>query len=319
MDIVCVDWKQADRERLAPLYAAETARWSVVLGWDTAASWHQVELGRRLGTVFGFLAFDANGAVAGWTFFLLHRGVLQIGGFLAASERATDALLDAILASSVAARAQAVSVFAFTDAPRLTAALGQRGLTVVQYDYLQKPLAGGLLPPIPHLRAWRDDDTSGTAALLASAYPLADDGRPFAPRGTAEEWREYVGQLVGAAGCGTLLPDASFVVQAGDEAIAGLVLTTRLAPGTAHIAQIAVAPRAQRRGLGRLLLRAASVRARAAGCDRVTLLVEERNAGARQLYEASGFAAAARFVSAGSVQPVRLTSLAAGGSAVTRP
>jgi ribosomal protein S18 acetylase RimI-like enzyme len=210
-------------------------------------------------------------------------------------------------------------MFAFTDAPGLAPALARRGLSVVRYDYLHKPLVEGLLPPIPHLRVWRDDDKGGTAALLALAYPLADEGRPFAPRGTAEEWREYVGQLVSAAGCGMLLPDASFVVQGRNEAIAGLVLTTRLATQTAHIAQIAVAPHAQRRGVGRLLVRAACLRARAAGCDRITLLVEERNAGARQLYEASGFTAAARFVSAGSVQPVRLTSLAAGGSAVTRP
>ncbi len=169
------------------------------------------------------------------------------------------------------------------------------------------------------LRRWRARDGEAVAALLETAYPGADGVRPFAPQGTHDEWQEYVGQLVGAAGCGTIMPEACYVVPDGPDRVSGVVLVTRLASATAHIAQLAVDPQAQRRGLGRLLVNAACASAAAAGCDRITLLVEGRNVAARRLYEASGFPPVARFVSAGSRQPLRLTSVAVGGGASIRP
>jgi ribosomal protein S18 acetylase RimI-like enzyme len=303
MAIACVDWRDVDRERLAALYAAEIRRWSDVLGWDTASSWDQVELGRRLGTVSGLCALDAAGAIAGWTFFLRHRDVLQVGGFLAASEDVTMALLDGILASDTATRARSVTFFAFTGAPGLTDVLTRRGLTVVRYTYMAKPLVEEPRTPSPGERPWRADDTSAIATLLAAAYPTVDEGRPFAPRGTAEEWQEYVGQIVRASGCGTIMPDACFVAPHGPDRLAGAILVTRLAAATAHVAQVAVDPEAEGRGVGRLLIGAACATARQAGCARMTLLVDDRNTRARRLYEQAGFVAAAGFVSAGRVSP----------------
>jgi len=318
MAIACVDWRQADETDLAALYAAEIRRWSGSLGWDTAASWDQIELGRRLGTVSGLLAVDADGAIAGWTFFLLHGDILQIGGFVSASDATTAALVGGILSSAIAARAQAVMLFAFTDAPGLTDALMRHGLAVTHYDYLSKTLGPEPACLCGDVRPWCEGDAAAVAALLATAYPGADPARPFAPQGTIAEWREYVGQIVTAAGCGTIMPGACFVVPRGSDRLAGAVLVTTLAATTAHIAQIAVDPQAQGQGFGRLLVSAACASASAAGCDRMTLLVDGRNRVAQQLYEASGFVEAARFVSAGSRQPVRLTSVAAAGAAVVR-
>jgi ribosomal protein S18 acetylase RimI-like enzyme len=318
MAITCVDWRGADAERLAGLYAAEVRRWSHVLAWDTRASWIQIELGRRLGTVQGLLAHDPDGNVVGWTFYLLHHDVLQIGGFAAASPVAATTLLHAILDSETASRAQSLTLFAFAEAPGLVEALAGCGLSVARYDYLSKALSDELCRPSPDMRRWRADDAVAAAALLASAYGEPQPARPFAPRGTAEEWREYVGQLAVGAGCGMMMPDSTLVVPGELEGIAGLVLVTRLAPATAHIAQICVAPPVQRQGLGRRLLRAACANAGAAGCDRMTLFVEAGNARARDLYADLGFGVVASFVSAGSRQPLRLTSVAAGGGVVRR-
>ena len=105
----------------------------------------------------------------------------------------------------------------------------------------------------------------------------------------------------------------------GPYRLAGVVLVTRLAATTAHIAQSAVDRRAERRGVGRLRVDEACGRARRAGCDRITLLVGGRNARARRLYDTSGFVETASFISAGRLQPLRSTSVAAGGNAITRP
>jgi ribosomal protein S18 acetylase RimI-like enzyme len=153
------------------------------------------------------------------------------------------------------------------------------------------------------LRRCRAADWQAVAALLGSAYPGANGVRPFAPHGTVDEWQEYVHQLVGEAGCGTIMPDGCYVVPAGLDRVSGVVLLTRLGEATAHIAQLAVDPRAQRLGLGRVLVSAACASAADAGCKRITLLVEGRNVPARRLYEALGFGAVARFVSAGNGHP----------------
>lgn len=318
MPLACVDWRQADPEHIAALYRAEIGRWAT-LGWDTTASWHTIEVGRQLGTLPGLLAVDACGATVGWTFYLLHGATLQVGGLIAASASVTGLLLDGVLSGAVASRAQAITVFAFANAPGLAAALATRDLTVDRYAYLVKPLDTQTPCASGGLRAWRSTDAEATAMLLAGAYPGAEAARPFAPHGEMAEWREYVGQLTQAAGCGTIMADSSVALPDGPDRLAAVVLVTRLSAATSHIAQIAVDPRAQRRGIGRLLVDEACNRARRAGCDRITLLVGGRNPRARRLYDTSGFVETASFISGGRLQPLRSTSVAAGGNAITRP
>jgi len=318
MPTACVDWRHAAAERIAALYRDEMARWAT-LGWDTAPTWRTVEIGRALGTLPGLLAVDGCGAIVGWTFYLLHGERLQVGGLVAASASVTNLLLDGALSGDVASRAQGVTLFALAGAPELDGALAARGLAVDRYAYLARPLEWPARRASGDLRDWRASDAEATAALLAEAYPGADAARPFAPRGRAAEWREYVGQLTAAAGCGTLMEDCCIVLPDGHGRLGALALVTRLSATTAHLAQIAVDPAAQRQGIGRLLVDEACNRARRAGCERITLLVGGRNARARRLYDTSGFGVTAGFVSAGRLQPLRLTSVAAGGHAITRP
>jgi ribosomal protein S18 acetylase RimI-like enzyme len=57
-----------------------------------------------------------------------------------------------------------------------------------------------------------------------------------------------------------------------------------------HVSTIVVAPHAERRGVGRTLMRAAEAWTRDRGYRLLTLNVFERNAAARRLYEQCGFA-----------------------------
>ncbi len=65
-------------------------------------------------------------------------------------------------------------------------------------------------------------------------------------------------------------------------------------PPTADVQTLAVAPRAQRRGIGRALLAELLEAARRTGCTEVLLEVRADNQSALALYEAEGFAVIAR-------------------------
>jgi len=71
----------------------------------------------RAGTLPGLVAEDASQRIAGWTFFLRHGHTLQIGALAASSADVTEALLDAVLASSLAEDATSVVFFGFSTAP----------------------------------------------------------------------------------------------------------------------------------------------------------------------------------------------------------
>jgi ribosomal protein S18 acetylase RimI-like enzyme len=93
-----------------------------------------------------------------------------------------------------------------------------------------------------------------------------------------------------------MVPEATLVAIGPEGALEGIVVTTLVAPATAHIAQVAVDPAARGRGTGAALLQAASGAARALGARRVTLLVSESNAAARSLYARVGFTPASVFL-----------------------
>src|SRR5262249_48145900 len=135
---------------------------------------------------------------------------------------------------------------------------------------------------------------------------------PFAPRGHLDDWLEYTSELIVQTGCGTLLPEccALEVRGGGRRELTGAVLTTRIARRTGHLAQVAVDPECQRRGLGRRLVMAALARLWARGFTHASLLVSENNTQAFALYRRLGFEETGAFLSAWRVMSGRAMALA---------
>lgn len=316
--LTCSDWRSLPEAQLLPLYSAENQRWASILEWDATSNWLEIERGRQLGTVPGFVVTNERRAVVGWSYYIIQGGTLQIGGFVSASEACTALMLSGILTDEALASVSAVTFFSFGDAVGLVEALKRRGLNVGRYWYMSRD-ASPRLQPLPwDARRWRPEDAGPTADLLKSAYKSPDDTRPFAPQGTAEQWRQYVDQLVASSGCGTLLGEASMCVSAGPGRLSAVALVSRIAEHVGHVVQIAVAPEFQQRGLGAALLEAACGVAARAGCDRITLLVGGQNRTARRLYDGARFQARTSMISAGLLtQPRRLTSVEPGFKAMT--
>ncbi len=290
-------WWQLTAAEMAGVYAAERARYLDVLAWDTTATWAALEQARATRAVPGLVARDEAGAIAGWTYFVTRADELQIGAFTATAA-ARERRLDALLQTPEAGAAARLRLVGSTDAPDLARALGARGFLTGAYGYLHASLAGATAPAAGATATWRHGDLAATAALMRDAYAAPDPLRPFGGAGRADDWIDYVVGLTASPGCGHFAADLSVVVRSADGGLDAVALVTRLGAATAHLAQLAVAPAARGRGLGRRVLGAAMHRAADAGLAAMSLLVAADNGVARRLYDAYGFRHAASFVSA---------------------
>jgi len=319
MSIRCQDWRTCSASEVAPLLQREMDGWRDGLDWDVRPSWRVIEPARASGALPGFVARDPSNRIVGWTWFLVHRGCLQVAAIVGDGERTVRVLVDAIMNSELAQSATARVVSSRGTPPGLAGALADYGLLVAPYAYRMADLAAAPIA-LPEGRAWRRTDLAAAAALCARAYEGSGRVRAFAPHGTDEEWRDYVRGLLDSDGCGTMMPEASFVVDGPEGTIAAASITGRIGVDVAHLSQIVVDPDQQSRGLGRRVVRASMAAAAAMGLRRMSLLVAEGNASAGRIYAQLGFSDRARFLVASGSQPRRLTSvaLATGGVSTRR-
>ncbi|HEX7942972.1 MAG TPA: N-acetyltransferase [Gemmatimonadaceae bacterium] len=292
-----LDWREADQDLLSDIWTCQIDRWQDRLSWDSASNWAAVEAERRSGRLPGLILLDDSG-VHGWTFFLVHHDTLQIGAFESASSAASRLLLDGALetVSSDIAPAGAL-LFAFSAAPGLVPALVARGFETEPYRYLVRDVSR-VFPPSGQM-AWTIDTTVQLPRLLADAYGEPRLTRPFVRHGSDSEWREYCAQLLASSACGTFDASLSTSSLAPDGSLDGAIVVTVVSPRTAHIAQVAVAPKARGRRLASAMMAEVLAKVAYAGFEQVSLLVSGRNARALRLYERAGFAERATFISAG--------------------
>ena len=288
------DWRDADPSDTQVLYAREQEYWVRELAWDASTAWREIEQARVTWGLPGFLAIDTDRTVRGWAYFLPEGETVHLGGIVADTREATGKLIDACLESALRPpRPARVSCFLPTRAEGFEELLRDRGFVCEHYRYLSRPIAKG--EETIEAESWNAGDLLPAAALLRDAYGV--EGKHFAPRGTPEEWEQYVRILVERPGCGVIEPSVTRVVRNGT-ALQALVLATRIAPGTLHLPQVAVHPTRRREGLAQRLVEQACRSAAARGVKQATLLVAESNTNARALYEKMGFTDTSAFLAA---------------------
>jgi ribosomal protein S18 acetylase RimI-like enzyme len=292
----CEDWRGADGAALARLYRAECRRWRETLAWDFAPSCDIIEAARRAGRLPGLLVRRRGGAIAGWSFFVVHDGLLQVGALVGESDSSRRALLRAAVVSSEAAAVRGVSCYLYPQSSSLRRVLEQERFEVQAHHYLScdLPMARATqvvswpteLVPGPLV----DGDADLIVHLVARAYAGTREGTCFAPDLRTDQWAHYVGQLVQSEGCGRYMPAASLAVRdATDGQPVAAILMTHISEGTAHLAQVVVDRRWRGRALARNLVFESCRTLAAAGYRRVTLLVADGNQAARHLYRQLGF------------------------------
>jgi len=309
------DWCEVPADVLRAAYESERHRWLRVLQWDSAAAWHEIEHARVAWGLPGFVAIDQGGRLRGLVYYLIEHDRIDIGGLVSDTDVATDVLLDGVITVAQALELATVRGLLLDSAVALPSSLRIRAFGLERHLYLSKLLGvsetgvsrGQRLwarlteKPLPSERvetadSWRPCDVDAAATLLSRAYDR-EGGRLFAPNNQTGEWQRYVRNLVAHVGCGTLNAALSQVIRDGNDVV-GLALMTDIAPGTAHLVQLAVDPAARGARLGEALVGRACALLQQASYQTLTLMVSERNVAARALYDRAGFRHDATFLAA---------------------
>jgi ribosomal protein S18 acetylase RimI-like enzyme len=269
----------------------ECTRWHVELGWDLARDWAAVDPARQTGQLPGWVARDIDGRARGCAFGVDGPAGRQIAAVIAGDRASAEGLFHAAIHDG---EPGGILAFVRTDAVVTADVWRAHGFAVQPYAYLVAPTVAR-----PALgSSWEASDRLATAQLLERAYATDTTLRPFARRGTPDEWLDYLDALTLRPGCGVFSPAASVVLRTGDEVI-GVALVTAIGATTAHLAQLAVTPEARGRGwAARLVAAARANAARVLGASRLSLLVSSANTPALTVYRRAGFVHAGDFLTA---------------------
>lgn len=299
-----VDLSQVASDRLKPLWEQERSLWRVELGWDVTPALDAVRSAAARGGLPGKVVLTA-GKVAGYGYYLVEGRRIVIGGLVVshgADPLATGPPL--VRALSRAAKTdfdvdRVETQFVDFGASWLEPAFRREGFRPYRRVFLRRHIVYAPSRPMGSsdmsVEVWRPSHLLESAGLMHRAHAGRVDAEMNELYRSREGCRLLLENILHQNGCGRPLDEASFLVRKGSAAPAGFVLVTEISSGQAHVAQIAVAPEDEGKGLGRLLLSRSFLELAERGYRTVSLMVSEENRRALQLYESFGFRALLRF------------------------
>jgi ribosomal protein S18 acetylase RimI-like enzyme len=177
--------------------------------------------------------------------------------------------------------------------PWLSEFFQSRGFTEYGRVFLRRSL-DGLPTEIPRdgeflFEICSPDCLTEAAYLMQEAHEGRIDAAMNEAYRTRDGCRVLLDNILHRRGCGDPIPSASFLARDSVNGVSGFVLATQISPGHTHLAQVAVSPAMQGRGLGRLFLHRALVALAGKGYRTVSLMVSSANRKACALYESLGF------------------------------
>jgi ribosomal protein S18 acetylase RimI-like enzyme len=289
---------------LEPLWVAERNLWRDVLAWDVTPVMSAVRraVGRK--TLAGKAA-QLGRATVGYGYYMLegHRAV--IGSLTCLPGVSSKEIGARVLKSLVTALRSEISVtriesqFVSFGGQELTGEFTSHGFEHFQRVFLRRSLSGILpegrwtLPAV--IDPWDASCLERASKLMQLAHEGRVDARMNELYRTQAGCQTLLQNIIFQKGCGKLVPSASFVAREASGDLSGFVISTEISPRNAHLAQIAVGPNAQGRGLGRAFLVHTLQAMARAGYETVSLMVSGSNDKAYALYESTGFEAVIDF------------------------
>jgi ribosomal protein S18 acetylase RimI-like enzyme len=288
--------RECSSREMRSLLDEECRQWADELLWDFSDISASLTNGLDRGALTGRALLDGGVPVA-YCYAFSEPGRCVVGSTFA-TRRARGRGLEEELLQAVVRDAQSRFGPRRVECQTLFSTASQPDRTLERAGFARLPrhyLVKSLLAPLPQYSStWRlrtlcRGDLPMAARLIHRSHAGSPDAALNLTYAAPAQCQAFLETLVARAGCGPFEPAASFVAETRAGTPAGVVLGSRLSPGTGHICQVSVVPEAQGCGLGSALVIAALRRFRDAGLRSASLSVTVDNRRAYGIYEALGF------------------------------
>jgi ribosomal protein S18 acetylase RimI-like enzyme len=307
-----VDLRQTNSRQIAPLLDEEAQRWREELHWDYRASLELIKKFVDAKSLAGSVTME-DGQVAGYAFYVLEEHKALLGGLFVSSrfpqlQLAQSLLNDVLETLRGLPRTERIEAQLIPFGFDLSQTLSEQGFCLYPRQFMLLDLRAGRSEAGSNdrltaarsapaavsglrLERWDDRFFAPCARLIQLAYASHTDGEINDQYRSESGALKFLKNIILLPGCGQFQPQASFVLRPPhSHELAGVILTSLVAPRVAHTTQICVMPGYQRNGIGRRLMEAAIDSLRVRGIEELSLTVTAANERAVRLYRKLGFA-----------------------------
>jgi ribosomal protein S18 acetylase RimI-like enzyme len=296
-----VDLDSVRPSELEGFLRREHALWQDRLSWDVSAAVSAFRRAMERGGVSG-KAVRCGASTAGYGYFIVEggRGVmtgLAIGPEWIGEQVGPLLVRSMIRELSLRGVSRIESQFVSFDASWLAPCFEAEGFEAFPREFrrlrlgVQGPRGQATPSSGPFvLRSWKPWNLTEASQVMQRAHVSGIDARMNELYRSTDGCRSLLTSVLRHRGCGSAILDASTVARdpRTDRAV-GFAVVTETSVRKAHLAQLAVAPDFQGRGLGRLLLTHTIERLSEIGYDGLSLMVSRENHRALDLYRSMGF------------------------------
>jgi ribosomal protein S18 acetylase RimI-like enzyme len=301
LELRVVDLDSVRPSELEAFFRREHALWQDQLSWDVSSAVAAFRRAMERGGVSG-KAIRCGSSTAGYAYFIVEAGRGVMTGLAVAPEwsgREIGPLLVRSILRELTLRgvSRVESQFVSFDSPWLVPCFEAEGFETFAREFRRLPLRtpgprGRVAPASDSfaLRPWKSWNLTEASQVMQSAHVSGIDARMNELYRSSEGCRSLLTSVLRHRGCGAAILDASTIARdpRTDRAV-GFAVVTETSVRKAHLAQLAVAPDFQGRGLGRLLLARTIERLSEMGYDGLSLMVSRDNHRALDLYRSMGF------------------------------
>jgi ribosomal protein S18 acetylase RimI-like enzyme len=304
--------REAQPRELRALLDEEAALWYSELGWDFGEVRAAVAGGIERGSLAGRVVVDGSRPVA-YSYYMVDPARVIVGSIFATrslrGQGLEEELVDAVVADARAERSsgRVECQTLFCTASDADARFASLGFASRPRYYMRRDLAAELEqpaapPPDVVLRPLRREDLAAAADVIYQSHRGSVDAALNLTYATPATCRAFVDTLVVRSGCGQFDTAASRFA-CGPRGPLGVLIASRLSRSNGHVCQVSVAPAAQGRGLGRMLVALALRAFRDQALASATLSVTAANHVAHRLYERLGFSVQREFAAHAWARP----------------
>lgn len=291
-----VDLCTVEAADLDALWEDEGRLWRERLLWDRSDVFVTLRRVLARGGLPG-KAVRVGAQTVGYMYYVVQERLAVIGGLHVSPEWSSIGVGGTLVQATVDdIRHQGVprieSQFVAIDCPWLLPAFERQGFHASWREFrrleLRRAPGPASSPAMVQLEPWRGAHLHEAAPIMQAAYDGGVDAEMNVLYRTADGCRVLLEHMLTQGGSGPLVAEASAMARHRGRGI-GFALVTEIAPRQGHLAQVAVLPEYQRRGVGRWLLHYSLSRLAALHFDTLSLIVSLSNHGALRLYQAMGF------------------------------